>query len=255
MRKIYLFILLSLSILNNGCDIGVKYSKSKKSGWHIINLGAFTLETPKTYKYHSRQGIDSFVGEIKNKNVTFFFDFGIYSPIGPRDKIEYLEKYKDRLELMSMTHFFNIIDLTTYQDKNGSFNPSTVLSKIKNLKLKEYSDSIELSINYPSQPEFYYEFEYLDKEYRLPLEFEDDALEEIENYSIKKDTINGIARRFFLSKNFNNKSHSGIYLVDLHSFNKSWNDFVSKLIFHTGDLNKTNESEIMEILESIRIVK
>lgn len=57
------------------------YRKSKKAGWHKINLGVFEIEMPKEYYYFQVRGIDSFVGEIATKNRKFLysFDYGWYS--------------------------------------------------------------------------------------------------------------------------------------------------------------------------------
>jgi len=253
MKIIHLLILLCICLLAYRCNYGVSYNESEKNGWHIINLGAFSVETPKSYKYQREQGIDSFVGEIKNSSIKFSFDFGNYSPKGPKDKVEYVEEHKNRIDILSEALFLSMIDLSPYINEGGGYNPTKVLEQIKDLKTKKYSDTVELSINLSEKPEFYYEFKYLDQEYKIPLQFDEFTLKDIENYTIAKDTINGIARRFFWSKDLSNKPSAGVYLVDLDSFESDRNNYIKKLFFYTRDLNQATKSEIMEILETVKI--
>lgn len=49
------------------------------NGWHKIDLGTFSIETPSEFKYIKEQGIDSYVGLITNKIDTLYFDYGWYS--------------------------------------------------------------------------------------------------------------------------------------------------------------------------------
>jgi hypothetical protein len=55
------------------------YATSPHADCHIILLGAFTIETPKTYRYIRRKGYDSYIGEITNQTDTLYFDYGMYS--------------------------------------------------------------------------------------------------------------------------------------------------------------------------------
>ncbi len=55
------------------------YTQSRHPGCHIIQLGAFTIETPKTFRYIKRSGYDSYIGEITNQQDTLYFDYGMYS--------------------------------------------------------------------------------------------------------------------------------------------------------------------------------
>jgi hypothetical protein len=55
------------------------YAPSPHADCHIIQLGAFTIETPKSYRYIRRKGYDSYIGEITNQTDTLYFDYGMYS--------------------------------------------------------------------------------------------------------------------------------------------------------------------------------
>jgi hypothetical protein len=55
------------------------YKKSAHPDCHIIQLGAFTIETPDSYRYIRRKGYDSYIGEITNLTDTLYFDYGMYS--------------------------------------------------------------------------------------------------------------------------------------------------------------------------------
>lgn len=55
------------------------YSASTHPDCHTIQLGAFSIETPKKYRYIRRKGYDSYIGEITNLTDTLYFDYGMYS--------------------------------------------------------------------------------------------------------------------------------------------------------------------------------
>jgi hypothetical protein len=55
------------------------YAASAHPDCHIIQLGAFTIETPRSYRYIRRKGYDSYIGEITNLTDTLYFDYGMYS--------------------------------------------------------------------------------------------------------------------------------------------------------------------------------
>ena len=85
------------------------------------------------------------------------------------------------------------------------------------------------------------------------MQFDEFILSDSESYLIQRDTINNNARRSFKSKDLNKKTDVGVYLVDLNSYSLDRKDYTKKLFFHTKNYSEANESEIRQILESIRI--
>ncbi|WP_281638252.1 hypothetical protein [Flavobacterium marginilacus] len=65
--KILNLLFLTLLLLN--------FSSEKE-----MDLGSFSMKTPKDWTYIKQRGIDSFVGKIAiGKNDTLYFDYGLYS--------------------------------------------------------------------------------------------------------------------------------------------------------------------------------
>jgi hypothetical protein len=55
------------------------YGFTSRPGWHVIDVGAFLVESPKTFLYTKLRGIDSKVGEIGNQTDAIVFDYGLHS--------------------------------------------------------------------------------------------------------------------------------------------------------------------------------
>lgn len=49
------------------------------NNWHRIDLRKFTVNTPRDFKFHQQEGIDSYVGLITNETDSIEFDYGWYS--------------------------------------------------------------------------------------------------------------------------------------------------------------------------------
>ncbi len=61
--------LLFILLLAGSCD------DSNRGNLKTINTGKFRIQVPVEWKYHEEQGIDSFVGNIKGRNVDLSFDW------------------------------------------------------------------------------------------------------------------------------------------------------------------------------------
>jgi len=73
MKKLLIIALLPLLF---GCKPKVNNEpKLNANGWQDLDLGAFKISIPPSWKYQQEQGRDSFVGEIKAANALFSFDF------------------------------------------------------------------------------------------------------------------------------------------------------------------------------------
>ena len=59
-------------------EVNSAYSDNR-DGWHKIDLGAFSLRVPISYRYYKIQGIDSYVGLISDGTHSIHFDYGWYS--------------------------------------------------------------------------------------------------------------------------------------------------------------------------------
>jgi len=90
-KKLLIFSLLVLSLsCEKTCDVKCQINKED---WKEIDLGVFKINTPTDFKYLPVKGIDSYVGQISNSEMTFIFDYGRYSETGPRTYIDrWIEK-------------------------------------------------------------------------------------------------------------------------------------------------------------------
>jgi hypothetical protein len=59
--------------------VGCSYKDKPPADWQKIDAGAFSLYAPRGWKFHKKQGIDSYVGEIAGGGVVLSFDFGQFS--------------------------------------------------------------------------------------------------------------------------------------------------------------------------------
>jgi len=59
--------------------VGCSYRDKPPTDWQKIDAGAFSLYAPQGWKFHKKQGIDSYVGEIAGDGVILSFDFGQFS--------------------------------------------------------------------------------------------------------------------------------------------------------------------------------
>ena len=59
--------------------MGENRYQRNNDGTHTIDLSYFKITTPIEYKYHSLQGIDSYVGLITDGHDSITFDYGWYS--------------------------------------------------------------------------------------------------------------------------------------------------------------------------------
>jgi hypothetical protein len=72
-------LLASESLSMVGCSTISNKTDASASGWLKVEAGAFSIYAPPGWKFHQRQGIDSFVGEFAGDGIVLSFDFGPYS--------------------------------------------------------------------------------------------------------------------------------------------------------------------------------
>ncbi len=231
------------------CYDGVEYIKQDDGKNHLIDLGKFSLITPTDFKYKKVKGIDSYVGEIQNWNSTFFFDYGWYSPKAPMTKKQFIEDNKNYLHHVSMDIFFNgVVDLDAYKDEKGQINPRDITTKIKNVKLNQMNDSIVLSKNINKACEYYYGFDFEDKEYKIPFCIPQENLDNFKYYEIKIDTINNYQRTLSIWKNENSENFSSVNIIPL-----SDDPHKMELWLGINTNGKMKISKIRKILESVEM--
>lgn len=208
----------------------------------------FSIILPTDFKYKQVDGIDSFVGEIKNGKSTFIFDYGLYSPSPPIDKKSFIEESRKNMDFETTQKLFNQINLKPYENENGGINPQEITKKIKNLTLHKMSDNLILNKGPKSKCEFYYSLEFDKKKYYvsfcIPLEKE----KQFKNYELKIDTISGYKRTIAL---WTDKESSNISSVNFESINKELNS--NKLSIGIKSNMEFNKNQLKAIFESVSL--
>ncbi len=249
MKFIPHFLILSLCV---ACNQGVSYRSGEKKGFHIIDLGSFEVTTPTSYQYSPLDGIDSFVGKISNGKVTLLFDYGCYSPPGPRDRFEVLLRYKDRLDIYNTTEALQFLINLDSVSREGNINVTELQKEIKNVRLLKYVDSISLNIPGITPIEYYHEFEFRDSIYRLPFQFSEEVKANEARFAFERDTIeSNIYRKLYYDKKESDTMQVGLYMVDAGMKNESINAYCTKIGLWAKEVSDENLQEIKQIYRSI----
>lgn len=243
-----IFVILYLLVLSS-CSDGAKYIKQNDGINHLIDLGQFSLITPADFRYKKQEGIDSYVGKITNGQYTFYFDYGWYSPKPPLTKKQFISKNSKSLDFESSQLFFNLIDLKPYKNKNGGVNPMEITKEIKNLSLNKLNDSVNLSTKPIKKPEYYYSFQFENKEYKIPFYGVEQNTDYFKYYKIKTDTIGKYQRTISIWNNSDLENYSSVNLIPLTEISKS------ELWLGISSEDKMELEEIERILKSVKIKK
>lgn len=222
----------------------ITYSCTKReiitNGWKIIDTGAFTIEVPSGYKYYRQKGIDSFVGEIRGKDLKIFFDYGYYTNKGPLTDDEFFEKYAlGGINRQKVYNLLNVFD---------SLLAAEIMKKIKVVKI----DTL------PEDTLFTFEKHLATVQYdnqRIEAPFwawyVPEADENSANFEINIDTLDGWQRKIFFPVN-NNTQRSGVLLKG--EYEPSINSYLS-LGLNIYNANQTNKALILKILHSVKPTK
>lgn len=241
-------ILVFLSILLlSSCNNLVKYVSQKDSQNHLIDFDVFSIILPTDFRYKKVDGIDSFVGEIKNGNTIFFFDYGWYFPSPPMDKKSYIEKSRKSMDFETTQKFFNQIDLKPYENLKGKINPREIVKKIKNLSLYKLSDSIATHNNFRDNCEFYYSFEFEGKEYNVPFCIPKKELEQFAYYQVNIDTVGSYKRTIALWKDKENPNISSVH------FEPIYGNLNNQLSIEIKSNDEFDANELREIFKKVKI--
>jgi hypothetical protein len=164
-------------------------------GYHTLHFEDFSIEVPKNWKYIKRQGIDSFVGEIRGPKVNLSFDCSDMGHAGI--PIQSPEEYINRQMLTSYSSRFNRPNVIYTRKENVE------KFKIREMKKLNTTDSslvkvepfIVPSIKIYLPTEKHLE-KYKDADYIIDLTHNDSTItvgltlpSDIKNHNFKIDTV------------------------------------------------------------------
>ncbi|MCD9586182.1 hypothetical protein [Tenacibaculum maritimum] len=239
-------IMLFSFLLLISCNDGVNYV-SQNNGNHLIDFDLFSIVLPKDFEYDKIDGIDSFVGEIKNGKSKFIFDYGWYSPSPPKDKKAFIEESKKSLDFATTLSFCNQIDLKKYKNDKEGINLPEITNRIKNLTLHKISDSILIDNDFKDNCEFYYTLEFEEKEYKVLFCIPEEKKIQFKNYEFHIDTIGNYRRTIALWTNDKKPNISSINLEPINS------DLKNKLSIGIKSNMEFEKNELKEIFKTVKI--
>jgi hypothetical protein len=242
-----ILILLSFLLLIS-CNNGVNYVSQNDGKSHLIDFDLFSIILPTDFKYKKVDGIDSFVGEIKNGKSKFIFDYGWYSPSPPKNKKSFIEDSQKSMDFETIQKFLNQIDLKKYQNEKGEINPGEITGKIKNLTLHKMSDNLIFDKGPESKCEFYYSLEFEGKEHYVSFCIQKDKENQFQNYELKTDTIGDYKRTIALWTDIENPNISS---VNFEPINKETDS--NELSIGIKSNMEFNKDELIAIFESIKL--
>ena len=214
---------------------------------HLIDFDVFSIILPKDFKYKKIDGIDSFVGEIKNRKSTFFFDYGWYSPKPPLDERSYIEESRKGMDFETTQKFFNKIDLKPYEDENGGVNPREIIKKVKNLTLHKMTDSIAIQNGFKNNYEYYYSFEYEKVEFKIPFCIPNQERKQFENYELTVDTIGNYKRTIAMWIDKQNPNVSSV------NFEPIYGDSENELSIGIKSDMEFDKNELKKIFKTVKL--
>ena len=242
-----ILILLSFLLLIS-CNNGVNYVSQNDGKSHLIVFDLFSIILPTDFKYKKVDGIDSFVGEIKNGKSKFIFDYGWYSPSPPKNKASFIEESRKSMDFETLQKFLNQIDLKKYQNEKGEINPGVITEKIKNLTLHKMSDNLIFDKGPESKCEFYYSLEFEGKEYYVSFCIPEEKEEQFKFYELKIDTIGAYKRTIAI---WTDEKNPNISSINFEPIDKELNS--NELSIGIQSNMEFDSDELKAIFESVAL--
>ena len=216
----------------------------------VLDAEAFTINTPRSWKYIKRRGIDSFVGEIKGPNVRLTFDQSSSGYARPwiKNPEEYILSYISA----NYSRVFN--------DPNVSYTDSSLVQHVIELELykvsigvSHFKDTAAVRVEPYIEPDIKIENLPWDNEadYQVNLSYKDSTVtfpvaypEEFKRYNFKFDTVDNFIIKTYWPKE-PGTGVTGIY------FRKINNGFDLGI---TGEnLSKKKQEKVLKAFSTIKI--
>ena len=212
----YKAIIFLLPFIISSCS----HQEETRNAPNIIKIGDYTIEFPRGFENSKEDGIDSKVGSISNGQITFRYDFGYYSNSLTPSLDEYLSRDVWKWNALAYKGLLP-----------GGRDPQyfSARTDLINYELKD-SSRYELKLVYERDTILY--------KVDVPLQ--------ISQSQIEFDTINQVAFKYV-----NGPEYQGLYAVDLESYNKSINSYLS-LSIYVDSTNRHDAEKVMSILKSCK---
>ncbi|RYE25365.1 MAG: hypothetical protein EOP45_04840 [Sphingobacteriaceae bacterium] len=184
-QKIFV-ILLWIIAFSTGCS-------GPHPGWKTIEMGNYLIDVPSSFHLSPAQGIDSEVGELKGKGISFSYEYGAYTDTLISTAKEYLDSGRWRDEAV-----IRYLDTRKYPVQNFT-----------EVKVTSYRPSLKPDSSLAGGCDYVARCTYAGKVFELPIFIP----REIKDHIVTKDTVEHHLRRLDRPKKGMNRL-TGVYIRD-----------------------------------------
>jgi len=156
-------------------------------------MGDYLVDVPSSFQLIAARGIDSKVGQLKGKGISFSYEYGAYTDTLISTSKEYLDRGRWRDEAM-----MRYLDHRKYPIQNFT-----------EVKVTAYRPSVESDSSLAEGCDYVAHCSYADKKFDLPVFIP----REIKDYIVTKDTVQHHLRRIVRPKKGTN-GLTGVYMRD-----------------------------------------
>ncbi|RYE26469.1 MAG: hypothetical protein EOP45_03930 [Sphingobacteriaceae bacterium] len=221
-QKIFV-ILLWVIAFSTGCS-------GPHPGWKTIAMGNYLIDVPSSFQLRPAHGIDSEVGELKGKGISFSYNYGFYTDTLVSTVKEYIQRGRWRDEAI-----IRFLDTRKYPVQNYT-----------GVKVIAYRPSVRTDSSLAGGCDYVARCRYADKKFDLPIFMP----AEINEHIVTKDTLQHHLRRVVRPKRGIN-GLTGIYMRD-----ERWTSFnrmnYPTLQINASNLNPSQQKLALEVFATLR---
>lgn len=211
----------------------LKYKSEMKYALILLLILSCSLNKPKPFKpfipagYEPliRQGMDSYIGTVQKDQISFSYDYGMYSEIGPLSKIDFKNFVTNEYGMKSLKSSCDI----------GKFDDNKIRKAIKVDSLFQSTSNLE---NSKTKVIIRLSLEDVICDYETS-SFRSKDVEEFYHYQFIEKEDKGVISKIFYPK-VDSLNYAGIYLMRRNDMNR--------LSYSTRNYSKKYHDEILEIL-------
>lgn len=218
--------------------------------WKTLSFHYFTIEVPKDWKYVKRQGYDSFVGELKGREIVLSFDCSDmgYAGVLVKTPEEYLTSLVER-------DYKKIFNKPGVKYVNEMWVDTVKLIEMKKLNTSDTTQVKVEPIIYPTIKRissgnfagegYLVEVAHRDSIIVIEVNLPEDVKNRILMHNIEVDTIDNYLVKTFWPKKAGN-GHTGVYYKKLNGrFNMN---------LQSVNLSEQHQNQVLNVFKTIKMM-
>jgi hypothetical protein len=198
--------------------------------WKTIEMGNYLIDVPSSFHLSPAQGIDSEVGELKGKGISFSYEYGAYTYTLLSTAKEYIECGRWRDEAI-----IRYLNTRKYPVQNYT-----------EVKVTSYRPSLKPDSSLAGGCDYVARCTYAGKVFELPIFIP----REIKDHIVTKDTVQHQLRRVVCPKKGIN-GLTGIYMRDERWTSVNRMDYPA-LQINASNLNLSQQKLALEVFATLR---